>query len=185
MDCQKVRCIVECLLFCIDSWKAGETNPDLTPILLDNRWPQDVAPLKQHVLLPWQYMEIIFIGRVARAAALGGLGIPHGQQQFKIILMAPHQDGSRFIWSLDALWVTFPWVLRAGLASPVFHGAFWTHGRTNVAGISRFGEVGRHSGLFEFRSCALCHEVSHHGSGSPTFLKLRATSCVSINAKGY
>ena len=31
----------------------------------------------------------------------------------------------------------------AGLVSPVFRGTFWKHGRTNVAGISRFGKVVR------------------------------------------
>jgi len=31
------------------------------------------------------------------------------------------------------------------------------HGRTNVAGISRFeGEVDRHSGIYELHSCAIC-----------------------------
>jgi len=32
------------------------------------------------------------LGRVAGAAALGGLEIPLGQQQFLVILLAPHQD---------------------------------------------------------------------------------------------
>jgi len=43
-----------------------------------------------------------------------------------------------------------------------FPGTFWTHGRTNVAGIPGFGEVAQHSGLCEFHSCALCRKVSHH-----------------------
>jgi len=34
----------------------------------------------------------------------------------------------------------------------MFRGTFWTHGRTNVAEISPFGEVVRHSGLFEIHS---------------------------------
>jgi len=29
------------------------------------------------------------------AAALGGLGIPHGQQQFQKFLLAPQQDGAK------------------------------------------------------------------------------------------
>ena len=33
-------------------------------------------------------------GRIARAAAPGGLGIPHRHQQFQIVLLAPHQDGT-------------------------------------------------------------------------------------------
>jgi len=32
------------------------------------------------------------LGSVAGAAALGGLGIPHGQQLFQIVLLAPLQD---------------------------------------------------------------------------------------------
>jgi len=64
--------------------------------------------------------------------------------------------------TLEDLWAAFPWSQPEGLALPVFRGGFWTHGRANVAGISRLGEVGRHSELCEFHSCALCHEVSHH-----------------------
>ena len=33
--------------------------------------------------------------RVAGAAALGGLDIPHGQQQFQKVLLAPHQNGTK------------------------------------------------------------------------------------------
>ena len=55
----------------------------------------------------------------------------------------------------------FPVGLASGPALQVFRGAFWTHGWTNKAGISPFGgEVVRHSGLWECRSCALCCEVS-------------------------
>jgi len=56
-------------------------------------------------------------GRVAGAAALGGLEIPHDQQQFQIVLLAPHQDGTKKgqrcshpTWSLDELWAAFLWV---------------------------------------------------------------------------
>ena len=48
----------------------------------------------------------------------------------------------------------------AGVASPIFTGAFRTHGRTNLAGISLFGEMVQHSWFYEFDSCALCREVS-------------------------
>jgi len=34
-------------------------------------------------------------GRIAGAAALGGLGIPHGQQLFQIVMLAPHQDETK------------------------------------------------------------------------------------------
>jgi len=32
------------------------------------------------------------MGRVTEAAALRRLEIPHGQQQYQIVLLAPHQD---------------------------------------------------------------------------------------------
>jgi len=108
------------------------------------------------------------LARAARATDLGGLGTPHGQQPFQIVLLALHQDGtkqgrrcSHSTWSLDDLWVAFPLVWPVGLASPVFRWAFWTNGRTHVTMISQFGEVVRHSGLCEFHSCAVCREVSH------------------------
>jgi len=110
------------------------------------------------------------LGRVTGATALGGLGIYHGQQQVQIALLAPHQDGatqcrrcSHSTWALDDLWVALPWVLPAGLVSLVFRVAFWMHGRTNVAVISQFGQVVRHSGLCKFHGCALFREVSHQG----------------------
>ena len=38
------------------------------------------------------------LGRVARAVALGGLEIPHDQQQSQVVLLASHQDGTRRRW---------------------------------------------------------------------------------------
>ena len=103
------------------------------------------------------------------AAPPGGLQIPHGQQQSQIVLLAPHQNGTKqgrkcnhSTWSLDDLLVALSWVYPARLASPIFSEAFRTGGQNyNVPGISRFGEVVRHSALCEFLGCALCHEVSH------------------------
>ena len=60
----------------------------------------------------------------------------------------------------DAIAPLGPW--WTSLASPIFPGPFWSHVRTNAA-ISRFREVTRHSGLYEFQYCALCREVSHPG----------------------
>ena len=64
------------------------------------------------------------LGRVARAAAVGGPGIPRDQQQSQIVLLAPHQDGtkqgrrcSHVTWSLDKLWAALPLV---------FSVAWWT-----------------------------------------------------------
>ena len=55
--------------------------------------------------------------RVVWSAALGEPKIPHDQQQSQIVLLAPHQDGtkqglrrSHATWSLDELWAAFPWV---------------------------------------------------------------------------
>jgi len=52
-----------------------------------------------------------------RGATAVGLGIPRDQQQFQIVLLAPHQDGtkegrrcSQSNWSLDDIWVAFAWV---------------------------------------------------------------------------
>jgi len=41
------------------------------------------------------FMPAFLPGRVAGEAALGGLGIPHGQQQIQIIPLVPHQDGTK------------------------------------------------------------------------------------------
>jgi len=54
---------------------------------------------------------------VAAAAAPRGPEIPHDQQQSQMVLLAPHQDGTKkgrrcsyATWSLDKLWAAFPWV---------------------------------------------------------------------------
>jgi len=121
------------------------------------------------------FMPAFPLGRVAGATAPEGLGIPRDQQQFQIVLLAPHHDGTKqgrrcrqSNWSFDDISVAFPWVSPAGHASPVFCGAFWIHGGTNVVAFSRFREfkrkkilVVRHSGLSEFHSFAICREVSH------------------------
>ena len=53
-------------------------------------------------------------------------------------------------------------LLPEGLSSAFFPGIFWTHGRTNIAGISRVGEeVAWHPGIYRFQTCVLCHEGSH------------------------
>ena len=56
------------------------------------------AKRKQHVAMSNAF--IIFVPafpmeRVGEAAAPGGLKIPHGQQRFQIIILAPHQDGTK------------------------------------------------------------------------------------------
>jgi len=56
-----------------------------------------------------------------------------------------HQSGtwqgrrcSHARWYLDDLRAVFSWMSSAELASPICSGTFWTHGRTNVAGICWF-----------------------------------------------
>jgi len=107
-------------------------------------------------------------GRVG--AALRRLEMPYGQQQSHIVLLTPRQDGPRKVRDLVTLrtpLVTplvgrhlgrFPMSVISRIASPTIPG---THGRSNVAGVSRFGEVSRHSWLYKFHSWALCCKVSH------------------------
>ena len=38
------------------------------------------------------------LGKVARAAALGGLAMSHGQQQFQMVLLALHHDETQQGW---------------------------------------------------------------------------------------
>jgi len=41
------------------------------------------------------FMPDFPLRRVAGETSTGELGIPHGQQQFQIVLLAPHQDGTK------------------------------------------------------------------------------------------
>jgi len=47
------------------------------------------------LFIPFIFMLAFPLGRVAVTAALEGLGIPHGQQQFQMVLLAPHQDETK------------------------------------------------------------------------------------------
>jgi len=107
------------------------------------------------------------LGRVEGIADLGGLEIPHCFQKSQVALLAAHQHGtkqglkcSHATWSL----VNSPLVYPTALASPIFRRTFWSHGRTNAAGISRFGgKVPRHSVLYEFHSCGtVLQSVTRH-----------------------
>jgi len=44
------------------------------------------------------FMPDFPLRRVAEATVPGELGIPHGQQQFQIVLLAPHQDRTKQGW---------------------------------------------------------------------------------------
>jgi len=41
------------------------------------------------------FMPAFPLGRFAGAATLEGRGTPHVQQQVKVVLLAPHQDGTK------------------------------------------------------------------------------------------
>jgi len=63
------------------------------------------------------FMPALPSGRVTGATAGGGLGIPRGQKQFQIVLLVPHQHGtkqgrkcSHSTWALNNLWAAFSWV---------------------------------------------------------------------------
>jgi len=47
------------------------------------------------IVISFIFKHAFPLGRVAAVAALEGLGIPHGQQQFQIVLLAPHQDETK------------------------------------------------------------------------------------------
>jgi len=105
------------------------------------------------------YSHSLWVG--SRGQHSLGLEIPHSQQQFQTVLLAPHQDGTkqgrRYKYSTDG-----PLSLECCQQGfPFFPGVFWTHGRNKAARISRFGRgLARHSDFYEFHSCALCRIVS-------------------------
>ena len=122
---------------------------------------------------PRYFHSFIFIrvlpqARFAGAEATRGIKLSHGFQQSLILLIAAHQEGikqdrgfNQATWSMLDHRAACPWLQPAGRASPIFSGEFLSGGRTIVAEISSFGDVARHSGLYEFHNCALCREVSH------------------------
>ena len=67
--------------------------------------------------------------RVTGGATIRGHKIPRGQQQYQIVLLLPHQDGTNEVrkcshstWPLDNFWTAFLWVYSAGLAFQSFQG---------------------------------------------------------------
>jgi len=105
---------------------------------------------------------------VAGVAALGGLEIPHGQQQSQIVLSGftpqhgTKQNGDLF--TPPGSWTTSGPLSHERSQQDMPRQFFvWYSGTrsTKVAGISRFGgEVAQRSGLSEFHSCAPFREVS-------------------------
>ena len=98
----------------------------------------------------WSCHSFIFtptfpLGRAEGSAAPGGLDIPHGFQQFLIVLTAPHQDETmsgricnNATSPLVDLLAAFSCVQSTGLASQLLPGAFWSRTRTIVVEISLF-----------------------------------------------
>ena len=69
------------------------------------------------LLISFFFMPDFPLGRVAGAASTGELGMLHGQQQFQIVWLAPHQDRTKQGWrcsystqALDDIRVAFLWV---------------------------------------------------------------------------
>ena len=62
------------------------------------------------LFIPFIFMPAFPLGRVAMAAALGGLGIPHGQQQFQIVLPAPRQDETKQGRRRTVFTTPWPWI---------------------------------------------------------------------------
>ena len=76
--------------------------------------------------------------------------MPHDQEQFQIVLRLHIKTGPNMVSDVvipPGRWTNFGPLSCGcrrqleGLSSPFFPGTFCTHGRTNIAGISRFGEV--------------------------------------------
>jgi len=44
------------------------------------------------LFISFSFMPAFPLGKVAEAAALGGVAMPNGQQQFQIVLLALHHD---------------------------------------------------------------------------------------------
>jgi len=53
------------------------------------------ATIAKLLFISFIFMPAFPLGRVAGAISIEGLGIPHGQQHFQIVLLAPHQDGTK------------------------------------------------------------------------------------------
>jgi len=91
------------------------------------------------LLISFIFVPAFPLGRGAGAAALGGLGIPHGQQEFQIILSS--------------------WICLASLS----WGIMDTEPNQYICALSIQRRKGPLSGLCEFHSCALCRKVSQYG----------------------
>ena len=110
-------------------------------VRISQLWPSEelIYSLAEHFSTPvnelnnvnvihFIHLHAVFpLGRVAGATDLGGLEIPHGQQQFQVVLLGPHQDGTKQSYrcshstsTFADLWADLPWVQPAGRALPAF-----------------------------------------------------------------
>jgi len=107
------------------------------------------------------------LGRVAGAISIE-LGKPHGQQQFQIDLLAPHQDGTkqgrRCSYSPPRPWTTSGSLSREfsqqGLSHQSFVGRSGYMTQLTSVVFSQLGEVVRHSGSANFTAAHFvvkCH----------------------------
>ena len=109
----------KCKLFLVArTWKIDWHGP-IQVFNQDCAWTKDIPQIfiifQKHIH-PFIFMPAFPLGRVTRATSPGGLKIRHSQQWFQVILLAPHQDGtkqgwgcSHSTWSLDNLQAAFPW----------------------------------------------------------------------------
>ena len=127
------------------------------------------------------FMPAFPIRRVVGAAARRGLGIPHGQQQSQIILLTPHQDGTkqgRRLVTPPGPWTTSGPPFRGFSQQDLPLQSFVGHSRRMAEPMqlgSRFEEKWFNiCGFCEFHSCALCRKVSHRW----LFIKIPSLSLV-------
>jgi len=79
----------------------------------------EVINRRENIFIYYSFIFMVAFppGRIAGAPDPEGLGIPHGQQQFQVILLTPHYDRTNqgrtcghSTWFLDDLLAAFPWV---------------------------------------------------------------------------
>ena len=97
----------------------------------------------------------------------------HDFQQSVVDMLAPYQDRTKSgrkcnyaIWSYIGLLMVSSWVKLAGNTSPIFLWTLWSPCRNaeTVFNGSLYSakEMFRDLGIYDFNSCALHREVSHH-----------------------
>ena len=115
------------------------------------------------------FQPVFLSGGVAGAAALGGLEIPHGFQKPLIVLLAPHQDGTKqsrrsdhTTWSLVDLWAADPWASKTCLAkfSSGFLVTWPKHRSCDLYLEVKWPYIQRFTNFASAHSAAKCHAVN-------------------------